>query len=184
MTVRRVPMAQLAAAMEVQFAAGGTAVLPVTGGSMLPMLRGGRDSVTLAPPVHSPVRGDVVLYRRGSGQYVLHRVVRLLPDGGLLCCGDNQWKTERVALTQVLAMVTSFHRKGLEHRCDTGGYRLYAGGWTALLPVRCPILFCRRLLGRIVRKARESRGIWKDEVEKSAVRHTGGGGPGRSGGGL
>ena len=184
MTVRRVPMAELAAVMDAQLSAGGTAILPVTGGSMLPMLRSDRDSVTLSPLAHSLVPGDVILYRRESGQYVLHRVVRILPGGGLLCCGDNQWKTDQVAHTQVLAVVTSFRRKGREHRCNSGGYRFYAGAWTALLPVRRPILLCRRLLGRIIRKGKSWRGMRKDEVEKRAVRHTGGGGPDRPGGGL
>ena len=71
------------------FANGQTAVLPVTGVSMRPTLLPG-DSVTLAAVDPAAVRrGDVVLYRRETGAFVLHRVVRTTPDT-LTLCGDGQ----------------------------------------------------------------------------------------------
>ena len=47
-----------------------TVVLTVTGGSMLPLLAGGRDRVTLGPVPERLRRGEVLLYRRADGSYV------------------------------------------------------------------------------------------------------------------
>jgi phage repressor protein C with HTH and peptisase S24 domain len=53
----------------------GSFVLTATGSSMEPFLKGGRDRVTLVPPGARPVRrGDVVLFQRDCGAFVLHRV--------------------------------------------------------------------------------------------------------------
>ena len=46
-----------------------TVVLTVTGGSMLPLLAGGRDRVTLGPVPERLRRGEVLLYRRADGSY-------------------------------------------------------------------------------------------------------------------
>ena len=53
---------------------GGEFELYPRGTSMLPLIREGRDSVILISP-DSPDVGDIVLYRRAGGQYVLHRIV-------------------------------------------------------------------------------------------------------------
>ena len=47
-----------------------TVVLTVTGGSMLPLLAGGRDRVTLGPVPERLRRGEVLLYHRADGSYV------------------------------------------------------------------------------------------------------------------
>ena len=49
--------------------------LTVTRDSMLPFLADGRDKVVLEKIEKAPGKGDIVLYRRKSGAYVLHRVV-------------------------------------------------------------------------------------------------------------
>ncbi len=67
-----------------------TVVLTVTGGSMLPLLAGGRDRVTLGPVPERLRRGEVLLYRRADGSYVLHRLTGFGQDGTLVFCGDRQ----------------------------------------------------------------------------------------------
>ena len=67
-----------------------TVVLTVTGGSMLPLLAGGRDRVTLGPVPERLRRGEVLLYRRTDGSYVLHRLTGFGQDGTLVFCGDRQ----------------------------------------------------------------------------------------------
>ena len=47
--------------------------LVISGGSMLPFLASGRDSVMLKAPDRALRRGDIVIYRRENGAYVLHR---------------------------------------------------------------------------------------------------------------
>lgn len=147
MEVRRIPMEQLGPLLEEQLR-GGSARLPVTGSSMLPMLRHGRDVVGLVSLEGRPGRGDVMLYRRADGQYVLHRVIRMVDGETCLCCGDNQWQRELVPLSRGIARVDRFCRGGRWYEVDRcKSYQLYTRLWTGLFPVRRPILWVRRGLG-------------------------------------
>ena len=58
-----------------------TLPLQVTGSSMTPFLAPGRDSVLLTKPGERLRRGDIALYRRDSGSYIMHRVYRCGSDG-------------------------------------------------------------------------------------------------------
>ena len=149
MEVRRIPMEQLGPLLEEQLQ-NGCAMLHVTGHSMLPMLRGGRDVVQLAALYELPGQGDVLLYRRASGQYVLHRLIRMVDRDTCLCCGDNQWQREFVPAASVMARVERFCRNGKWIDCKRDkGYCHYTKIWTALFPVRRPLIAVRRLLGRL-----------------------------------
>ena len=57
-------------------AVGGQVPLRVTGVSMQPFLKEGRDTVWLASLPARVRRGDVLLFVRPSGKLVLHRVMR------------------------------------------------------------------------------------------------------------
>ena len=118
---------------------------------MLPMLRGGRDTVSLVALNGAPERGEVILYRRSDGVYVLHRVVGRLDDSTCLCCGDNQWQCEPVPDGNVIAGVDRFHRRGRWIETENLGYRFYSRVWIGLMPLRRPILAVRRVLGRLKR---------------------------------
>ena len=156
MEVRRVPMEQLRPLLEEQLDHG-YARLPVTGSSMLPMLRGGRDVVALARFEGAPRPGDVLLYRRESGQYVLHRLIRLERETCLLC-GDNQWEREYLSCDHVIARVEKFRRGGKWIDVETSrSYRLYTFVWTALFPLRPMMIATRRLLGRLRRIFRRDK---------------------------
>lgn len=52
------------------------AVIPVAGNSMEPFLKNGRDQVYLVKPEQNTQYqpGDIVLFQRKNGQYVLHRI--------------------------------------------------------------------------------------------------------------
>lgn len=141
-------MPQLWELLEEQLAHG-AALLPVTGNSMWPLLAGGRDMVRLVRPDRPVRRGDVVLYRRTGGQYVLHRVIRCGKDG-FVCCGDNQWERETVPSGRVIAVVTAFCRKGCWHETGRPGvWRLYAWSWSSTFPARRPLLKLLYLLRRL-----------------------------------
>ena len=74
-------------------ASGGEFRLYPHGTSMRPLLRQGRDSVSLRR-VDSPIcKGDILFYRRPDGSYVLHRVTAVTSQG-LTMMGDNQLKPE------------------------------------------------------------------------------------------
>lgn len=144
MEVCRIPMEELYPILQDQLLRG-EAQLPVTGISMTPTLREGRDFVRLRQLESAPKRGDIILYRRDGGQYILHRVLR----GGktLTCCGDRQFEKEAVRPEQVLAVVTAICRKGKWTDVNAPLYRFYAALWM-ILPLRRCAFFLRRYLHR------------------------------------
>lgn len=110
-------------------ASGGEFRLYPHGISMLPLLRQGRDSVSLQQ-VDSPIRkGDILFYQRPDGSFVLHRVRAVTPNG-LTMIGDNQTLPERgVSPDWVIGRVTRIFRDDKEVICDGFGYRLYRKLW-------------------------------------------------------
>lgn len=110
-------------------ASGGEFRMYPHGTSMLPLLRQGRDSVSLRQ-VDSPIRkGDILFYQRPDGSFVLHRVRAVKPDG-LTMMGDNQTLPERgVSPDWVIGRVTRIFRDDKEVTCNGFGYRLYRRLW-------------------------------------------------------
>lgn len=142
-----IPMAQVAELVRLQLSHDGVANLTVTGSSMMPMLHNRRDTVVLSRLDGVPQRGDVILYQRENGSYILHRVVKT-PQGGIcVCCGDNQWGEEIVPVEQIVAVVTGFRRNGKKYALTHKGYRAYVRLWVGLFPLRKPMILARRLLG-------------------------------------
>ena len=141
------PMEQLVQVLQLQLQTGGVALLTVTGTSMYPTFCHRRDKVILS--LGAPRKYDTVLYKRDSGEYILHRIVK--KEDCFLCCGDNQWQTEAVREDQILAVAVGFERKGERFSVDHWNYTLWVRLWTWLLPVRKPILAARYGLGKIRR---------------------------------
>lgn len=110
-------------------ASGGEFRLYPHGISMLPLLRQGRDSVSLRR-VDGPIRkGDILFYQRPDGSFVLHRVRAVTPEG-LTMMGDNQTLPEPgVSPDWVIGRVTRIFRDDKEVICDGFGYRLYRRLW-------------------------------------------------------
>ena len=91
---------------------GKTVCLNISGSSMAPFLIHQRDSVRLQRPEHPPISGDIVLYQRENGQFILHRICRI-KNGFYYLAGDNQTVLEGpVPPKQIFAVVTAVCRKG------------------------------------------------------------------------
>lgn len=128
---------------------GQEVTLPVTGVSMLPFLRPQRDAaVLIAADPAALRRGDVALFRRDNGQYVLHRVhaVEETPARAYVMLGDAQWIGERVLPLQVLAVATAFEVKGRRISTESPAYRRRVALWRWLLPLRRVLLVVWRRL--------------------------------------
>lgn len=110
-------------------ASGGEFRLYPHGTSMLPLLRQGKDSVTLRR-VDSPIqKNDILFYQRPDGSYVLHRVRSVDPEG-LTLMGDNQTVPEKgVRPDWVIGRVTRIFRDDREVICDGSRYRRYLKLW-------------------------------------------------------
>ena len=121
-------------------AQGQSVSLTVTGESMSPFLRHGRDQIRQAAVTAPPKRGDMVFFRRRNGQYIMHRVLRRMPDGNYAIIGDGQQQVEApIAPEQIFAVVTQVCRKGTWIGPEAFWWRFFAGPWLTLLPLR-PLL--------------------------------------------
>ena len=130
----------------------GVYVSTTVGVSMWPMLRNRRDTIVVRPAAGRLNRYDVALYR-AHGNYVLHRVVRVLPEGYIII-GDNCITEEHVEDSQVLGVLSEFYR-GDKH-VDMAGlpYRAYVWLWVTTAPARH---FAKRAKGWLGRRVRGSR---------------------------
>lgn len=101
-------------------------LLTITGSSMEPLLTNRRDTIILSKCDKSKLRkGDMALYNRQSGQYVLHRIVKVNRESYDFC-GDNQYIIERNLPKQnIIAVVKAFKRNGKLFNCNDFGYKIY-----------------------------------------------------------
>ena len=79
---------------------------------------------------------DVVLYRRPPESYVLHRIVKVRPDGYVLL-GDNCLNKEYgITEDAIIGIMTGYVRKGKEHSTNEVGYKLYSRFIVLTFPIR------------------------------------------------
>ena len=114
----------------------------ITGTSMLPLLKEGRDRVELEPCSQERLKkGDVVLYKKNDGTLVLHRIIKTENREFFTVLGDHQFKNaERVNKNQIIAVACGFFIKGRYVNEKTRWYRLYKKIWLCNLNVRRIIL--------------------------------------------
>ena len=150
------PLAEMFPVMQERLAQGQEVVFTVTGNSMSPFIRHQRDQVALVACDPTTLKvGDVPLYRRDNGQFVLHRIVErddgctrtvwgekkarpsAADDLEYTMLGDAQWQLEpHIRPDQILAVATAFVRLGRRWKCDSPAYRRHRLMWHRLLPVR------------------------------------------------
>ena len=129
----------------------GRLVYSSVGDSMLPLIRQGRDLLVIERPDGRLKKYDVPLYRRDSGQYVLHRVLKVR-ENDYVICGDNRWAKEYgVTDRQILGVLTAVIRDGKEVPVTDRRYRLYVRLWCGLFPLRAFALRGLHILKRILR---------------------------------
>ena len=154
-----VSLDQLAPIMSECMELGQEVVLTITGHSMSPFLRNKKDQVVLIPCDPTALQpGDVPLYRRRNGKYILHRIVER--DDGVnrtrwgteeelpsrcdslryTMLGDAQWQEEsNIAPDQIVAVAAAFISRGKRWECADDAYRQNRLRWHRLLWLR-PVL--------------------------------------------
>ena len=129
------------------------------GFSMMPLLRQKKDIIE----IHKKEPGrckkyDVVLYKRGE-RYILHRILRVLPDGGYLIAGDHCTFVEKdIKDENILGVMTRVLRNGKYITPDNIWYKAYVHLWCDFYPIRMLVLrlsfFTRRVYGWAIRRIR------------------------------
>lgn len=115
---------------------GAAAPLVISGSSMSPFLVHGRDTVYLTLPPQKLKRGDMILYRRQSGAYVLHRIQAVEGETFTLI-GDGQLEKEHgIRPDQVLAIVTAVRRKGKLLKKGSFRWMFFEKIWLRMIPLR------------------------------------------------
>ena len=125
------------------------------GYSMLPLLRQRRDIIEIRPLAARPKKYDVVLYKRGD-RYILHRVIKVLPDGYVIAGDHNTFKEYDVTDDMILGVMTRVIRDGKAITPDQPGYKFYYHLWVDFYPVRVAILRGKQLAWRAMRKVKRS----------------------------
>ncbi len=134
---------------------GGRARMTVSGSSMRPFIRSGETVELASVTPGSLVPGMVVLVETTEGRHVLHRVIRVTPQG-VFTRGDANFHEEGpFAFDRILAMVTGIVRGDHVRHFDTGIYAVIPRLWHAtgvglwLMAVHDS---SRRFAGRVLRR--------------------------------
>lgn len=109
----------------------GKLVYTNVGDSMYPFIKP-RDLLVIEKLKTPLKKYDVPLYKRDTGQYVLHRIVKI-KNGEYYICGDNRSHIERgIEDRHIIGLLTEIVRDGKTVSVYSSKYRFY----TSLLPFR------------------------------------------------
>ena len=116
--------------------------LIVTGNSMEPFLIHQRDTICFKN-LESPIKvGDMVFYQRVTGQFVMHRIWNVKPDGYYIV-GDAQVDIEGpIKREQIFAIVTKVQRKGKWLGPGDFWWEFFEHVWIRIVP-------CRKLIRKV-----------------------------------
>lgn len=97
--------------------------MTVTGNSMRPLLKDRISSVKLIKPDNLK-KGDIVLFLRNDGHYVLHRIINIHEELYDIV-GDNQIIPDRdIPKEKIIAKVVAYSRNGNDWKEGDGIYRM------------------------------------------------------------
>ena len=103
--------------------------IPVHGFSMMPLIRPEKDMITIMPLVRAPMVGDIVMFRRSDGKYIVHRVYKTFTDG-IQTWGDNCLVADAPRKRKdVFGLIVSVERNEKIYRLDTDKQRAYGIKW-------------------------------------------------------
>ena len=133
------------AQVESEIAAGRSVRFKVKGHSMYPLLRNGKDEVTLSPLEKVPTFNDIVLFRY-HGKHILHRIISIESDTYTIQGDGIYLSCEKCTRKDILGVVTHIHKKGKVTIGTTSKRALfYLFCWYRLR-------FCRRYLLAVLRR--------------------------------
>lgn len=138
---------------EEQISQHGQLVYTNVGDSMMPLLRQNKDLMVISrKPEGRLKKYDVPLYKRDSGQYVLHRILKVREEDYVIC-GDNRWCREYgIQDCHIIGVLTAIVRDGKTIPVTDKRYLRYVHLWCDFFYIRAAILQLKNLAFRIRRK--------------------------------
>lgn len=135
-------MGNMPSALEAEVRSGRPVVSLTVGDSMKPLLYDHSTRVVICR-ADRPLRpGELPLYRRPNGQFIMHRIIRTDNDH-YYTRGDNRCGLETVPRAWVLGVVTEIYRGERHFSVHHPAYRGYVAVWNALYPLRWIVYKCR-----------------------------------------
>lgn len=114
--------------------------IPVSGNSMVPFLVNERDSVIIRNLDRHLKPGDIILYQRTNGRYILHRIIAIRHNK-YITAGDHEDVVEKnIQLSQIIGYVVRVKRKGkwIDHTDRV--WKFFSAVWLHLYPVHTGII--------------------------------------------
>lgn len=110
--------------------------LLISGSSMSPFLIHNRDRILFKKLDRELKVGDMVFFQRRTGQYVMHRIRKVKPEGYYIV-GDAQWEIEGpVTDDQIFAVVTKVWRKDRWLKPGDFWWEFFEHIWIYMIPFR------------------------------------------------
>lgn len=105
--------------------------IPLYGNSMEPLIRYKKDIVTVVPLKRELIPGDIVLFKRQDGIFVIHRIYKVNIQGRMVqTWGDNCFFPDQpVKLENVLGLVVCVDKNGKKYMLDTEKQRTKGVQW-------------------------------------------------------
>lgn len=115
---------------------GETVSMRIVGSSMSPFLIHDRDLITFKAPEMELKKGDMVFFQRESGQYVMHRIYAVKPDGYYMV-GDAQTEIEGpISRDKIFAVIIKVRRKGKWIEPGDFWWKFFERVWINIIPFR------------------------------------------------
>ena len=139
--------------IEKMLAKGELVQLQISGDSLRPTLKPGRDVAVLSPDLSSIKKGDLLYFRsvRSPSGYALHRAIKVLPEGFIMNGDGQNWSEGPISPEKVLAKAIVLVRKGRLINADNFFYRFYVSVWGITRPVRFTLFAIWRKIKRLAR---------------------------------
>lgn len=151
MNNEKISLSSLLPFIEEAFEKNATFKIPITGTSMNPLLYEKRDFVLIKKPEFPLEIGDIPLYRRKDGHFVLHRVVDM-DEYGYVMCGDNQFILERgIKDENIIGVVCEMNINGSTVDVDDPEYIRHKEKYVKNVDSRYPLRRLRFKLSRLLR---------------------------------
>ena len=108
----------------------------IAGSSMSPFLIHERDMIYFKKPDRELKKGDMVFLQRRSGQFIMHRIWKVRPEGYYIV-GDAQTQIEGpVERDQIFARITKVRRKGKWLEPGDFWWEFFEHVWLHMIPLR------------------------------------------------
>ncbi len=118
------------------------------GDSMMPLIKQGRDVLIIQKTEGRLKKYDVPLYQRDSGQYVLHRILKVRENDYVICGDNRRHKETGITDRHIIGVLTGIIRNGREISVKDLRYRVYVHLWCDFFPIRAFLIRMRNFLKR------------------------------------